>query len=90
MEKKELCVFGQVLVSAREKFGVSQAELARRIGRDQRALSKTENGLHEPKISSILMYAQALGMRSGDLMNAYEDAVAEETARRSAAPGVDS
>ena len=77
MEDKRISIFGKVLVKARKERGVTQAELARRINRDPRTLSMTENGLREPKASTILVYAKALGMRSGDLMNAYEDAFFE-------------
>ena len=75
MEKKPPCLFGNILVAAREKRGLKQAELARRCGRDPRYISQLETGRREPLISTVVMLARALEMKAGELANEMDNAL---------------
>jgi transcriptional regulator with XRE-family HTH domain len=54
--------FGDVLKALREKAGLSQIELAKRLGIYQSSLSRWELGQGEPGISLVLPLAEALGV----------------------------
>ncbi len=54
---------GQIIEDARKKAKISQAELARRIGSDRSYISRVENGLTEPKVSTFFRIMNALGCR---------------------------
>ena len=49
------------LVEARLEKGISQAELARRIGTQPSNISRLENGAQNPSLDMILRIANALG-----------------------------
>jgi transcriptional regulator with XRE-family HTH domain len=53
------------ILRARAEAGVSQAELAARIGTTQSAVARLETGLgkHSPSIGTLKRYASALGYR---------------------------
>ena len=51
----------QVLLDARKQAGVTQAELARRIGSDKGYISRLERGLTTPTISTFYRIVSALG-----------------------------
>lgn len=63
------CPFGKILVSAREKRGITQYRLARLVGRTVQQISQIERGEREPKLSTIIMLAHALEMEPGILVN---------------------
>ena len=69
MEKKPPCPFGNILIAARERRGLKQAELARRCARDPRYIGQLESGRREPLISTVIMLARALNMEAGELAN---------------------
>ncbi|MBF0425642.1 MAG: helix-turn-helix transcriptional regulator [Magnetococcales bacterium] len=50
------------LLEARSNAGLSQQELARRMGTSQSAVARLESG-HRPSIKSLERYAEAVGMR---------------------------
>ena len=54
---------GEVLQSARKEEHITQAELARRIGANKSYISRIENGLIDPTVSSFLKIVNALGLR---------------------------
>ncbi len=54
--------FKQVLKQLRERAGLNQAELAKRLGVDQGSVSRWENGRSEPSISMAVPLATALGV----------------------------
>jgi transcriptional regulator with XRE-family HTH domain len=54
--------FGGRLKAIREALGVSQAELAERVGAHVFTVSKLERGLHEPAWPLALALADALGV----------------------------
>ena len=52
------------LKAAREKKGLSLAELSRRTGMESSALSELESGEHsDPTVATLVRYADAVGMR---------------------------
>ena len=51
----------------REALGMSQRELAAQIGTTQSAISELENGLGEPRLSTVQRWADALGFDVRDL-----------------------
>lgn len=60
-EKAYAFYTGQIIEDARKKANISQAELARRIGSDRSYISRVENGLIEPKVSTFYRIMNALG-----------------------------
>ena len=54
---------GLILQDARKEEHVTQAELARRIGANKSYISRIENGLIDPSISTVLRIIDALGLR---------------------------
>jgi len=53
----------QDLSLIRRAKGISQEELAQRMGTSGAAISCMENGKHEPRVSTIDRYAQALEVK---------------------------
>lgn len=51
------------LVERREALGLTQRQLAARMGTQQSAVSDLENGRYEPYISTLTRWAAALGLQ---------------------------
>lgn len=51
----------------RRQAGLTQAELAGKVGAKQYAIAKYEKGLHNPTPEALAKIAQALGIAVGDL-----------------------
>lgn len=49
------------LIGARQRAGLTQRELARRMGRSQAVVSRLESAEHSPRIETLLEYAEACG-----------------------------
>lgn len=49
------------LARRRDALGLTQAEVARRMGTSQSAVTRLENGGVDPRLSSLLRYARAVG-----------------------------
>lgn len=69
MKNSSPCPFGKILVKARKERGITQYRLARLTGRTIQQISQIERGQREPKISTVIMLARALGMEPGTLVN---------------------
>lgn len=56
------------LVEARNRAGLSQAEVARRMGAPQPAIVRLEAGRHSPTLTTLARYASAIGvdLRAGE------------------------
>ena len=65
-KKSSPCPFGKILVTAREESGITQYRLAR-LSIQQ--ISQIERGEREPKLSTLILLAHALGMEPGTLVN---------------------
>jgi DNA-binding XRE family transcriptional regulator len=53
------------LAALRRAEGITQTQLAERMGTDQRTVSQLERGRHDPKISRVMVWGGALGVRFG-------------------------
>lgn len=51
----------QILLEARKKAGLTQEELAKRIGMDKGYISRVERGLTVPTVSTFYRIAAAMG-----------------------------
>lgn len=54
---------GQVIREARREEKITQTELGKRIGANKSYISRIENGLIDPTISTIYSIITALGLR---------------------------
>lgn len=54
---------GQIILDARKSEKITQAELAKRIGRDKAYISKIEKGVIEPGVGTFYRIIEALGLR---------------------------
>lgn len=54
---------GQVIRDARREEKITQSELGKRIGANKSYISRVENGLIDPSISTIYSIITALGLR---------------------------
>jgi transcriptional regulator with XRE-family HTH domain len=61
---EEFAFLDEVL-RARARTGLTQAEVAKRVGTTQSAIARLESGArkHSPSIATLQRYAQALGFR---------------------------
>ena len=53
----------EALIAKREELGLTQADLARKIGVSQQAISKFERMDADPRLSTIRRYALAVGLK---------------------------
>ena len=60
--------FKDILRQLRKKKGLSQRELAQRIGASENAYLRWENGLNYPGFFFIIELAQALGCTTDELL----------------------
>jgi HTH-type transcriptional regulator/antitoxin HipB len=54
-------MLGAMLLSAREQAGLTQAEVARRLGTHKSAISRMENHAQDIRLTTLQRYAEALG-----------------------------
>jgi DNA-binding XRE family transcriptional regulator len=52
------------LVAARAEAGLSQAEVAQRMGTTQSTIARLESGKRPPSLRTVQRYAQAVGCRA--------------------------
>lgn len=64
-ELKEEFAFLDEVLRARSESGLTQAEIARRIGTTQSAVARLESGSskHSPSVATLQRYARAVGCR---------------------------
>lgn len=63
----------ELLRQAREKAGISQVELAAKLGRNQSYVSKSERGAQGIEVDELIDYCRAVGVKPGDVLNGLED-----------------
>lgn len=74
-----MATFGERLARLRKDAGITQTELARRIGGSQSAISQIEKGERKPSYDTIQQLAGALGVTPAYLLGAeVEDLTPEE------------
>lgn len=69
---------GLQIVRWRNRAGMTQSELARRVGVQEAMLSRWERGKHVPGANAVAALAHALGCDVGDLFTADESAGEDE------------
>lgn len=52
------------LIAARASMGLTQADVAQRMGTTQSAIARLESGRRAPSLRSVQRYAQAIGLRA--------------------------
>ena len=52
------------MIAARARAGLSQAEVAQRMGTTQSVVARLESGRRPPSLRTVQRYAQALGARA--------------------------
>jgi transcriptional regulator with XRE-family HTH domain len=64
-ELEEEFAFLDEVLRARARAGLTQAEVAKRVGTTQSAIARLESGAgrHSPSIATLQRYARALGFR---------------------------
>jgi len=65
-------IFGQVLKRVRKQKNISQEKLALDAALDRAHISKLENGVYQPNLSTIFALAKILECSPGELMNLVE------------------
>lgn len=60
--------FGNKIKELRIKKGLSQADMAKKIGMQSPQLSKYENGEHTPSLEKVIKIAKVLGVSVGYLV----------------------
>lgn len=68
-------VMGKLLAAEREERGISQADLAPRIGVGQATLSRIERGETQPDFSTLQLIAAAFGLSTPALVERIEKAI---------------
>lgn len=72
------------LREVRERLLVTQADLAERTGIAEATISRLENGMQRPRISTVRKIATALDVAPEELIAWGEDAPGEETGKAAA------
>ena len=66
MEKNSPHPFGKLIIQERQRLGISQYALAKRLEKNTRELAIIEKGLREPRFSTLMKLADALGIPVGE------------------------
>lgn len=64
---------GEIIRLRREKAGLSQDDLAARVGVAKTKISEIENGHSDPRLSTLQRYAKALGVSVSTLLRGLSD-----------------
>lgn len=65
--------FGELVVGLRQKRGLSQYALAKKIRKDKRWVNLIEHGKHVPRPAGLILFARALDMEPADLFGMLAD-----------------
>lgn len=60
-------MIGEKIKAARQKIGITQKQLAERLGTSPQNLAQYENGKRQPKLETLEKIAEALGVDVWDL-----------------------
>jgi transcriptional regulator with XRE-family HTH domain len=74
-------VFLKVLREARERAGLTQVQLARKIGESQTFVSKCERGERRIDVVELRTFCQALGLDLKQFVGALEKALRERAGK---------
>ena len=73
----EMRILGEVLVRARERAGLKQAEVAARLGLPASYLSKIESGTRRLDVVELIRMAEAMGVDPAALIAEVQRALSE-------------
>ena len=76
-------IFRSLLVSAREKSGLTQVQIAERLGKPQSFISKYERGERRLDLTEFIELADALDIDVVGFINRYQSAIAQITIQKS-------
>jgi transcriptional regulator with XRE-family HTH domain len=76
--------FGTRLRSLREPAGISQSELAKKIGSDQSYVSRWERNATQPEIAMVERLAAVLGVTAVELLTGHSQIAPKRTIRLTA------
>jgi transcriptional regulator with XRE-family HTH domain len=71
--------FRELLLATRKKNDVTQAEVAKRLGRPQSFVAKVENGERRLDVVELVSYARAIGAEPLAIMREIVEAVEKDT-----------
>ena len=84
--KKQRQTFGAMVASLRKEQGMTQLELAEKMGVTDKAVSKWERDLSFPDVSSLPRLAEIFGISVDELMQGRERTEEQESGEKTAAP----
>ena len=70
--------FRELLLATRKTNGVTQTEVARRLGRPQSFVAKVENGERRLDVVELVTYARAIGAEPLAIMQAVVEAIEKD------------
>ena len=70
---QELITLGHVLVSARERAGLKQSDVAAKLGMPASYLSKIENGTRRLDVIELLQIAEAMEVDPASIVRELQD-----------------
>jgi transcriptional regulator with XRE-family HTH domain len=76
-KRPEYAVIAQLITEAREHAGLSQSELARRLGRRQAYVWKLENAVQRPDIVELMDIAALLDIDLPDMIRKVQAQIAK-------------
>lgn len=74
-------IFRSLLVAAREKSGLTQVQIAERLGKPQSFISKYERGERRLDFPEFIELANVLGIDVADFVNHYQSAITQTRKR---------
>lgn len=74
---------GRVLQELRREAGLTQEQVAERIGTDFTQIGHLERGTTDPRFSTLLRLSQGLDVRLEEIVRRFERYLAEEALRES-------
>lgn len=83
--KKQRQTFGAMVASLRKEQGMTQLELAEKMGVTDKAVSKWERDLSFPDVSSLPCLAEIFGISVDELMQGRERTEEQESGEKTAA-----
>jgi transcriptional regulator with XRE-family HTH domain len=66
-------VSGNKIRQARLRAGMTQSELARKVGVSERNIVRWEGGRHQPRLEHVVAIAEACGVHVADLLDSGPD-----------------
>ena len=72
-ERKIYLTLGGVIRYARTNAGLSQADLAARVGLSRTSIANIENGHQKPLIDTLVWIGHHLSLKTSEILRACED-----------------